>query len=93
MKENESRIGYRVSFAVVDEHGVREGVPLPNAMHLLYEHATPPLLPRIGERISLMRNLVDFQARSYQVIDVEHGISSDHGSVLSHHVVVVLRDA
>lgn len=93
MNEDESCIAYRVSFALLDEHGCRQGVALPNAMHLLYQRSTPPLLPRVGERISLTTDLVDFQARSYRVIDVEHGLSSNHGLVLAHHVVIVLRDA
>ncbi|AWF57012.1 hypothetical protein AAIH49_22535 [Pseudomonas aeruginosa] len=93
MNENNSEVGYRVSFALIDEEGIRHGVALPNAMHLLFERNRQPLLPRIGESLTLMSDLVDLHARSYRVIDIEHGISSDHGSVLGHQVVVVLRVA
>ncbi|KYQ68810.1 hypothetical protein AXH09_13750 [Pseudomonas aeruginosa] len=59
MNENNSEVGYRVSFALIDEEGIRHGVALPNAMHLLFERNRQPLLPRIGESLTLMSDLVD----------------------------------
>ncbi len=94
MKTSDTNIDiyYRVSFALIDQYGVRDGVELPSVMHLTFTQELPPLLPKVGERINLMADLVDYSARTYRVVDIEHGISLELGSISGHQIVIVPRE-
>jgi len=90
---NEPNYSYRVNFEVIDSSGQRQPVPLPGgAYHLLYLKDEFPVLPRVGESLTLQADQSGIynDTTTYKVAAVEHGITSRSGQVVGHHVTVAL---
>lgn len=90
---DETSYSYRINFQEIDGSGQRTAVPLPGgAYHLLYLKDELPLLPRVGEILTLQADQAGIynDTTTYKVAAVEHSITSRSGQVVEHHVTVAL---